>query len=100
MNFEKMMQDLAPKREPIQIGEYTFYARPMTVKEYLEHLYNPDKSDRDELTIFRCIQDEDGKPVFETIDQVKKLFSNVKSILIGAVADASIRIDPVEVEKK
>lgn len=100
MNFEQMMQDLAPKREPIQIGTYTFFARPMTVKEYLEHLYNPDKSDRDELTILRCIVDEEGKPVFETIDQVKKLFSNVKSVLIGAVADASIRIDPVEVEKK
>lgn len=100
MNFEKMMLDLAPKREPIKIGEYTFYARPMTVKEYIEHLYNPDKSDRDELTIFRCIQDENGKPIFESIEQVKSLYSNVKSVLIGAVADASIRIDPVEVEKK
>lgn len=99
MNFEKMFADLAPKRNPIKIGEYTFYARPMTVNEFSEHINNLDKNARDDIAIFNCIEDEDGKRVFESTEQVKALYSTVRNELAMAVATMTVFLPAVDVEQ-
>nr|WP_289247800.1 cytochrome [Escherichia coli] len=69
-------------------------------KEFNEHVFNTDKEDRDERSILRCIEDEDGKPVFESMEQVKALYTNVRSELIGLVAQASLMQDPAVIENE
>lgn len=100
MNVNDMLKALSPKRESVTINGYTFYARPMTVQEFNEHVFNPNKVDRDELTILRCIQHEDGTPVFENIEQVKSVYTSVRSELIGLVAQASLMQEPAEIESE
>ncbi|MEJ1770498.1 cytochrome [Escherichia coli] len=100
MNINEMLAALSPKRESVTIGGFTFYARPMSVKEFNEHVFNTDKEDRDERSILRCIEDEDGKPVFESIEQVKALYTNVRSELIGLVAQVSLMQDPAVIENE
>lgn len=100
MNFDEMFKDLIAPRKSVTIGKHTFYARPMSVKEYIDHIMNPEKADRDELTIMRCIEDEHGKPVFESIDQVKQLYTVARSELIGLVSQVSIVMELPELEKK
>lgn len=43
MNINEMLAALSPKRESLTIGGFTFYARPMSVKEFNEHVFNTDK---------------------------------------------------------
>ncbi|WP_034455776.1 hypothetical protein [Buttiauxella noackiae] len=100
MNFDEMFKDLISPRKSVTIGKHVFYARPMTVKEYIDHIMNPEKSDRDELTILRCIQDEQGKPIFSDIEQVKQLYTVSRSELIGLVSQVSIVMELPELEKK
>lgn len=100
MNLNDMLAALSPKREAMEINGYKFYARPMTVREFNEHIQNNDKDDRDERTILRCVTDEKGKPVFKNLDQVKALYTNVKAQLIGLVALASLMPEPSKVEEE
>ncbi|EBK0477663.1 cytochrome [Salmonella enterica] len=100
MNLIDMLGALSPKKEALTIGNFTFYARPMSVHEFNEHIINPDKDGRDELTILRCIVDESGKPIFENIEQVKSLYTNVKAELVGLVAQASLMPEPAKVEEE
>lgn len=100
MNINDMLAALSPKKESIEINGYTFYARPMTLKEFNEHVFNGDKENRDELSIFRCIVDENDKPIFENIEQVRKLYTNVRSQLIGLVASASLMPEASAVESE
>lgn len=100
MNTDKMMLDLCPPRKSITMGEHTFYARPMMMKEYIDHITNPNKEDRDELTILRCIIDENGNPVFTDIEQIKRLYTVARSNLISLISEVSIVMDLVEFEKK
>lgn len=101
MNFEAMIAALSPKREPIKIGEFDFYARPMTVEEFGK-LYFTGKSEKDknDLMILNCIENEDGSPVFESIEQVQKLYTTVRAQLSSAVSKVSIMTEASnEVEK-
>lgn len=98
MNLNEMLKALSPKRESVTVSGYTFYARPMTVQEFNEHVFNTDKVDRDERSILRCIVDENDKPVFESIEQVKSLYTSVRSELIGLVAQASLMKEAAEIE--
>ncbi|HFR7074815.1 TPA: hypothetical protein ACHXQG_002413, partial [Shigella sonnei] len=100
MNLNEMLKALSPKRESLTLGGFTFYARPMSVQEFNEHVFNTDKKDRDERSILRCIEDEDGKPVFESIEQVKALYTSVRSELIGLVAQASLMKDAAVIENE
>ena len=99
MNFEEMFSDLAPKRNATVIGGHSFYARPMTVSEFCAHINNPNKNERDDLAILNCIEDDEGKPIFDSIDRVKALYSTVRSELAMAVATMTIFLPPVEVEQ-
>ncbi|MDP8728362.1 cytochrome [Serratia marcescens] len=99
MNFTEMFAALAPKKKEILINGFKFYARPMTVAEFQEHMTNENKNERDALMIFKCISDENNKPVFESVDQIKALYSNVQLELAQACADMSIFLPPREVEK-
>ncbi|BEC01791.1 cytochrome [Escherichia coli] len=102
MNFEEMIAALSPKREAIKIGEFNFYARPMTVEEFGK-LYFNDKteSDKNDLMILNCIENEDGSPVFENVEQIRKLYTTVRAQLSSAVSKVSIMTDAShEVEKK
>ncbi|EDS3221003.1 cytochrome, partial [Salmonella enterica] len=40
MNITEMLKALSPQRESVEINGFTFYARPMTLKEFNEHLLN------------------------------------------------------------
>ncbi|PEH74292.1 cytochrome [Edwardsiella tarda] len=100
MNFNEMMAALSPKRESLTIQGYQFYARPMTVQEFNDHITNADKDARDELSILRCIEDEEGNPVFTDIKQVKQLYTTVRAELIGLVALATLMPEPSKVEKE
>lgn len=100
MNIQEMLKALSPKRESVTINGFTFYARPMTVAEFQEHVSNADKADRDERTIVKCVEDEDGNPVFENIEQVKQLYTNIRAQLIGLVALASLLPENSEIEKE
>ncbi|EHH6189109.1 cytochrome [Salmonella enterica] len=100
MNLNEMLAALSPKRESVEINGYKFYARPMSVVEFSQHLTAKDKNGRDELSILNCIVDEDGKQVFQTIEQVNSLYTTVKQQLIGLVAMASIMPDPAEIESE
>ncbi|EDA3265525.1 cytochrome [Salmonella enterica subsp. enterica serovar Bovismorbificans] len=100
MNLNEMLQALSPKRESVVINGYEFFARPMSVSEFIEHVGNPDKNIRDEKTIFDCIQDKDGKQVFESIEQVSALYTTVKRQLIDLVALASIMPKESDVESE
>lgn len=102
MNFDEMMASLSPKREPVEVNGFKFYARPMTVSEFGEFYFGKEESDeRNDKMILACIQHEDGKSVFSSIDQVQKLYTNVRSVLSGAVSTASIMTKELhELEKK
>ncbi|WP_311750741.1 cytochrome [Proteus columbae] len=100
MKINDLLAALSPKREAMEIQGFKFYARPMSVREFNEHVQNNDKEDRDERTILRCIEDEDGKPVFKNINQVKALYTNVKAQLIGLVAMASLMPEPSKIEQE
>ncbi len=100
MNFEEMFKDLIPERKPIKLGNHTFYVRPMTVSEFTAHVNNPNKSERDDIAIFNCVQDESAASVFSSVDEVKSLYTTVRSTLAGEVAVASVFMPPNEVEKK
>lgn len=100
MNLNEMLAALSPKRESLEINGYKFYARPMTVVEFNEHIIAKDKNGRDETTILNCIVDEDGKQIFESIEQVRALYTTVKQQLIGLVAIASIMPEPSKVEEE
>ncbi|HAX2909450.1 TPA: cytochrome [Escherichia coli] len=99
MNINEMLAALTPARKSIEINGFKFYARPMTVVEFNEHITAVDKNGRDELTILNCVQDEDGNQIFESIDQVNALYTTAKQKLIGLVAMASIMPEPSEVEE-
>ncbi|EOX5471731.1 cytochrome [Escherichia coli] len=99
MNINDLLKALSPKREAMEINGFKFYARPMSVKEFNEHIQNNNKEDRDERTILRCIEDESGNPVFTNIKQVKTLYTTVKAQLIGLVALASMMPEPSKVEE-
>ncbi|WP_337015296.1 cytochrome [Leclercia sp. AS011] len=102
--MKDIFKDLIAPRHALKIsfpsGDVTVYARPMTVSEYSEHINNPDKQDRDELSILRCIVDENGVPVFDSVDEVKKIYTNVRKQMIGLISLTSFTLDPVEFEKK
>ncbi|PVO50891.1 cytochrome [Salmonella enterica] len=99
MNLAEMLAALSPKRESLTIDGFTFYARPMSVAEFAEHLKPGNKNGRDEKSIFDCIVDENDKPVFENIAQVNALYTTVKQKLIGLVASASLMPEASEVEE-
>lgn len=89
-NFEQMMSELAPKKEPVEINGYKFYVRPMTVSELAAAFQiGESKEDRGDLMILACVQHEDGSQVFENLDQVKRLYTNVRSKLYSAVQKSS-----------
>ncbi|MEH3800183.1 cytochrome [Escherichia coli] len=100
MNINDLLKTLSPKREAMEINGFKFYARPMSVQEFNEHIQNNNKEDRDERTILKCIEDESGKPVFTNIKQVKALYTTVKAQLIGLVALASMMPEPSKVEEE
>ncbi len=100
MDINKMMETLAPKKSPVEIAGFQFYARPMTVQEFSSHINNPKKNDRDDLMILLCIEDENGNPVFESLEQVKALYTNVRSELANACANASVFIGPTQIEQE
>lgn len=56
MNINEMLAALTPARKSIEINGFKFYARPMTVVEFNEHITAVDKNGRDELTILNCVQ--------------------------------------------
>ncbi|MDQ6442867.1 cytochrome [Klebsiella michiganensis] len=99
--FEEMIAALSPKREAVEVNGFKFYARPMTVSEFSEAFYQgKDKEDRNDIMIFNCVEHEDGSKVFETVEQVKSLFTTVRAQLAGAVTRASILTEKVnELEK-
>ncbi|ECX0160811.1 cytochrome [Salmonella enterica subsp. enterica serovar Muenchen] len=99
MKLHEMLAALSPKRESLTIGGFTFYARPMSVVEFNQHIIAADKNGRDEISILNCIVDEDGNQVFETLEQVQSLYTTVKSQLIGLVASASLMPEASEVEE-
>ncbi|WP_105471663.1 cytochrome [Escherichia coli] len=99
MNLQEMLAALTPARKSIEINGFKFYARPMTVVEFNEHITAVDKNGRDELTILNCVQDEEGNQIFESIEQVNALYTTAKQKLIGLVAMASIMPEPSEVEE-
>ncbi|HAK5372900.1 TPA: cytochrome [Salmonella enterica] len=101
MIINEMLAALSPKRKSIQFGEYTFYARPLTLKEYNEYLFNPSKELRDEIAIMRCIVDEEDKPIFSSVEQVRGLYTSVRNEMIGLVAESSLMMPtPSEVEEE
>ncbi|CAI0911806.1 cytochrome [Serratia sp. JSRIV001] len=100
MNKESMFAALAPKRKEISIKEFKFYARPMTVSEFQEHMSNPNKKERDAIMIKNCIVDESGNQIFDSVDEVKALYTNVQMELAQASADMAIFIEPRELEKQ
>ncbi|EDO5603399.1 cytochrome [Salmonella enterica] len=100
MNINEMLKALSPQRESVEINGFTFYARPMTLKEFNEHLLNANKELRDEISIMRCIVDEDNNPVFTDINQIRQLYTSVRSELIGLVATASLMPEPAKVEEE
>ncbi|EIC3047327.1 cytochrome [Salmonella enterica subsp. enterica serovar Manhattan] len=100
MNLHEMLAALSPKRESITFGDYTFYARPMTLKEFNEHVLNGNKELRDEISIMRCIVDEDNNPIFTSVDQVRGLYTSVRNEMIGLVAQASLMPEPSKVEEE
>ncbi|WP_368287561.1 cytochrome [Kluyvera intermedia] len=90
MKFEEMMAALAPKREPIEIAGFKFYARPMTLSEFGEgFISEKEGSDVNDKMILKCIQNEDGTPIFSNIEEVSKLYTTVRSVLTGAIQKVS-----------
>ncbi|MEP6458188.1 cytochrome [Citrobacter freundii] len=102
MNFEEMLASLSPKREKITINGFDFYARPMTVQEFGEFYYqDKSESDRNDLMILKCIEKEDGTPVFENLEQISKLYTTVRAQLSNFVSKVSILTEKAdEMEKK
>ena len=75
-NFEEMIAALSPKREAVELNGFKFYARPMTVSEFGEAFYQgKDKEDRNDIMILECIEHEDGSKVFDSLEQVKALYT-------------------------
>lgn len=99
MKMQDMFAALAPKRKEIDINGFKFYARPMTVAEFQEHMSNENKGDRDAVMIFNCISDDEGLQVFESPEQVKSLYTNVQLELAQACAEMTIFLPPREVEQ-
>lgn len=96
-NFEEMIAALSPKREAVELNGFKFYARPMTVSEFGEVFYQgKDKEDRNDIMILECIEHEDGSKVFDSLEQVKALYTTVRAQLAGAVTRASIFTETVE----
>ncbi|HBZ1077151.1 cytochrome [Klebsiella pneumoniae] len=96
-NFEEMIAALSPKREAVELNGFKFYARPMTVSEFGEAFYlGKDKEDRNDIMILECIEHEDGSKVFDSLEQVKALYTTVRAQLAGAVTRASIFTETVE----
>lgn len=100
MNINEMLTALSPKRESLNMGGFDFYARPMNFQEYAETISNPNEKNRHEYLILKCIENEDGTPVFENIEQIRGLYTNIRTNLINMISEASFMPDPVEVEKK
>ncbi|CAM7336660.1 cytochrome [Escherichia coli] len=101
MNFDEMLASLSPKREPVEINGYKFYARPMTVSEFGEFYFkNENTEERNDRMILNCIQHEDGTSVFKEIAQVQKLYTTVRSQLASAVSNASILTKDSDVLEK
>lgn len=99
-NFEKMIADLSPKRESVKIGDYEFFARPMTVSEFGDFYINNETTDRNDMMILNCIEHKDGSRVFESIEKVQALYTTIRAQLAGAVSKASIMVDaPDTIEK-
>lgn len=98
MNLNEMLAALSPARQSVEINGFKFFARPMTVVEFSQHLTAQDKNGRDELSILNCIVDEEGNQIFQNIEQVNALYTTVKQQLIGLVAMASIMPEPAEIE--
>ena len=94
-NFEEMIAALSPKREAVELNGFKFYARPMTVSEFGEAFYQG-KEDRNDIMILECIEHEDGSKVFDSLEQVKALYTTVRTQLAGAVTRASIFTETVE----
>jgi hypothetical protein len=99
MKIPEMFAALAPKQKEVEINGFKFYARPMSVAEFQEHMSNEDKHGRDAIMIHRCILDDEGLQVFESPEQVKSLYTNVQLELAQACADMTIFLPPREVEK-
>ncbi|HBZ8158457.1 TPA: cytochrome [Escherichia coli] len=102
MNFQEMLSALSPKREPVELAGFKFYARPMTLSEYGEgFIASKDGADVNDQMILKCIQNEDGTPVFNSIDEVTSLYTTVRSVLTGAIQKASFHVEktPDEMEK-
>ncbi|HBS6429894.1 TPA: cytochrome [Klebsiella pneumoniae] len=96
-NFEEMIAALSPKREAVELNGFKFYARPMTVSEFGEAFYQgKDNEDRNDIMILECIEHEDGSKVFDSLEQVKALYTTVRAQLAGAVTRASIFTETVE----
>lgn len=91
MNFQEMITALSPQRELVEVSGFKFYARPMTVSEFGEFYFSgKSEQDKNDLMILNCIQNENGSPVFETIEQVQKLYTTVRAQLSSAVSKVSI----------
>ncbi|MCP6612714.1 cytochrome, partial [Klebsiella pneumoniae] len=67
------------------------------VSEVGEAFYQgKDKEDRNDIMILECIEHEDGSKVFDSLEQVKALYTTVRAQLAGAVTRASIFTETVE----
>ncbi|HBM9257479.1 TPA: cytochrome [Citrobacter freundii] len=87
MKFEEMIAALGAKREVVEIKGFNFYVRAMTVEEFGKFFFMEDQTDN---MILKCIENEDGSPVFENIEQVKQLYTTVRAQLSAAVSAASV----------
>ncbi|MES3870934.1 cytochrome, partial [Escherichia coli] len=57
------------------------------VEEFGKFFFMEDQTDN---MILKCIENEDGSPVFENIEQVKQLYTTVRAQLSAAVSAASV----------
>ncbi|HBT3063100.1 phage tail assembly chaperone family protein, TAC [Klebsiella aerogenes] len=90
MNIQDMLSALTPKRESIELKGFKFYARPMTVKEYGSYYSSTEsEQDKDDQMILKCIEDENGKPVFSDIKEVQSLYTNVRFTLAALISKVS-----------
>ncbi|MGA3900222.1 phage tail assembly chaperone family protein, TAC [Klebsiella aerogenes] len=101
MDIKNMLSALTSKRESIELKGFKFYARPMSITEYSEYYSSTDsEQDKDDRIILKCIEDENGKPVFSDINEVKSLYTNVRFALAALISKSSFSSMTAEESEK
>ncbi|SQP91238.1 Uncharacterised protein [Escherichia coli] len=80
MNLNEMLKALSPKRESLTLGGFTFYARPMSVQEFNEHVFNTDKKTVMNALFFVVLK-------MKTVSQYLNLLNKLRHCILASAAN-------------